>query len=75
MTELKRCRSCDAPIIWARTAKGKSIPLDASPTSEGNIVLAVFNVAHVLRSGESAAGRPTYTSHFATCPNAAEHRR
>lgn len=31
-TPLRRCRSCDRPIIWAKTVpKDQSIPLDADP--------------------------------------------
>ena len=25
---MSRCRSCEAPIVWARTVAGKAIPLD-----------------------------------------------
>lgn len=35
-----RCRSCGAPIVWARTSRGRRIPLDAAPDPErGNVVL------------------------------------
>lgn len=69
---MSRCRSCSAEITWAVTAKGRRIPLDAVPTSNGTLL---------LRNGkaESAVGaepdEPRYTAHFATCPNAAQHRK
>lgn len=33
------CRSCGASIFWAVTANGKRIPLDATPSLVGNMVL------------------------------------
>ena len=33
------CRSCGAGIRWARTLKGKAIPLDPSPVDDGNLVV------------------------------------
>lgn len=29
------CRSCDAPIVWIRTKRGKSMPLDLGTAKEG----------------------------------------
>lgn len=64
MTEAK-CRSCGAPIVWTKTTNGKRMPLDAKP--ELRMVLDVTTgVANVVDA---------YTSHFATCPDAADHRR
>lgn len=74
-----RCRSCDAPIRWARTeARDLPMPLNPEPTEEGNVqlvngkarVLAGFDLLH---AGD--AGEPLYRAHFATCPNATEHRK
>lgn len=71
-----RCRSCDAPVLWANTEKGRRMPLDPDPYSGPDP--RVF----VLRAGVAIAvtpdafpDEPNYRSHFATCPNAAEHRR
>ena len=61
------CRSCGAAIVWAKTTTGKSMPLDAEPVPDGNIVLHE-GVAYVTGTGDRK-------SHFATCPNAARHRR
>jgi hypothetical protein len=67
------CRSCGAPILWAETTNGKLMPLDAEPTGKGLVI---------ERSGISKANadavvfsRDVYVSHFATCPNAAQHRK
>lgn len=69
---MSRCRSCAAEIIWAHTTAGKSIPLDALPVTGGNIEL-VDGVAHVASQAVLSID-PMYVSHFATCPDAAEHR-
>jgi hypothetical protein len=70
------CRSCGAPIVWTVTRKGKRMPVDAEPVSNGKFVLeneednekrlAVF-------IGEGDYRGPRYSSHFGTCPHAAEH--
>ena len=57
------------------TEKGKRIPLDPEPTPTGNVILA-DDVAIVLRHGAPRLdNEDRYTTHFATCPNAAEHRK
>lgn len=77
---MSRCRSCQAEIIWAKTPRGKSIPLDAQPTTDGNVMVA-DGVAHVLAPDQLAVSLDLYspderfTSHFASCPFASEHRR
>jgi hypothetical protein len=67
------CRSCNAPIRWARTVNDKAIPLDAQPTTLGNLELR-GQVAHHVTPDHNALGT-RYTSHFATCKNAAQHRK
>lgn len=80
------CASCSARIIWCRSASsGKHMPVDIEPTAEGTIVLdatPMQPIATVLSGAELAtarAARPENprlrTSHFATCPDAARHRR
>jgi hypothetical protein len=59
------CSSCGAPVLWVVMTSGARMPLN--PTPQRLITLAtVDHVGHV---------QDCYTSHFATCPNAAEHRR
>lgn len=59
------CSSCGAAILWAKTPQGKAMPLDAKP--EKRVVLGrQTGEAHVL---------DTYLPHWASCPNAAQHRR
>lgn len=77
MPNVVSCRSCGAAIFWTKSAKtGSAMPLDAQPVDAGNIYL-VDGLAHV-KSGDAAEQMmqgPMYQSHFATCPNAAHHRK
>jgi hypothetical protein len=74
------CRSCNAPIIWARNNQtGASMILDADPVSNGNIVV-YFNapkpLATVLgRLDAQMHEGPLYVSHFSTCPDGKTWRR
>ncbi len=60
------CKSCGASILWVRTAKGKQMPLDTKPQK-----------LITLDDMPEATGYMTdcYTPHWATCPQAAQHRR
>lgn len=64
-----RCRTCDAPVEWAELTSGKKMPFDPP-------------IVAVRTEGSPVAGRvvevvdsTVTTSHFATCPDAAQHRR
>lgn len=78
-----RCRSCRAPILWAVTADGESMPVDPHPATNGNVLLTRQGgrlIAGVLSRKDAARKRatravPLHLSHFATCPNADTHRR
>lgn len=82
---IARCRTCLAPIDWARTAKGFRIPLDPadSPGPEPNLIVLGYDDvdgAPLVRgvTAEDAELHPGATlrrSHFATCPDAKKHRR
>lgn len=60
------CRSCSAPIEWFSTPSGRLMPMNAGAVhlrTEGggpNPEIGVFDAGD---------------SHFATCPQAATHRR
>lgn len=81
---MSACRSCGAEVVWAVTEAGRRMPIDAQPVDGGNVIL------HPAERGQSPTATvvgkqpqpslfgddgPRYTSHFATCPNAAEHRK
>jgi hypothetical protein len=67
-------------IKHPETGRMKSIPVDFQPDPDGNVVLFHRDgegiVARVLKKGEAPpAGARLRKSHFATCPNANQHRR
>ena len=76
-----RCRSCQAPIVWAVTANEKRMPVDAEPVPDGNLILTSDDpprvIMHVLGQASlfDEPDPPRYVSHFATCPHADRHRR
>jgi hypothetical protein len=70
------CRSCEARIIWALTARDKAMPVDADPVAGGNLTLTDGVPAPrvgVIKLGEQVEG-DRYVSHFSTCPKAEHHR-
>lgn len=71
------CRSCGAPIVWATVrTSGRRIPLDAEPSSAGNVLLHSDGTCQVLIRGLqiAVAGATWHTSHLATC-HADHHRK
>ena len=81
--QVTTCRSCGAPIVWKKTAAGKSMPCDAHPV---NIVPNPKSKNKYLdRSGKiiggditDAAGDHTelaHVPHWATCDKPDQFRR
>lgn len=71
----KKCKSCHAPIIWAKS-DGKWMPLNYDPDEGGNVFLFLDGKCKVGRQDDATPQFATrHFSHFATCPNADEHRR
>lgn len=77
-----RCRSCGADILWAEWKEGQKHPIDAVPDNRplpkgGKFILMIHDGK--LRAAIPVTAVPRtrnrYTSHFASCPNASEHRR
>lgn len=76
--KLDKCRSCNAPIIWAQTARGRDQPVDAAPAAGGNLRLQarpglpplVSVVAPRLRFGLKLR-----LPHHATCPQRDQWKR
>lgn len=61
------CSSCQAPIVWARSVKGKAMPLDAEPVLGGNVELDTNLIARVVGSDMKIR---RYVAHFVSCPEA-----
>jgi hypothetical protein len=81
-----RCRSCNAEIFWGVIGQdGRKIPVDATATEDGNLSVdwprdpefppRVEALGVGVARARRAAGESLYRTHFATCPNAAKHRK
>jgi hypothetical protein len=67
------CRSCGAKIRWARTEKGRRMPVDAEIVYGGNIILQPQ--PHDVPTAIYAKPDPAikrFVSHFVTCR---DHRK
>lgn len=63
-----KCKGCGANIIWANVeGSHKKMPLDEIPEKR----ILVYEIDNEI----VASIRPTYTSHFATCPQAGLFRK
>ena len=64
---------------WVATAAGRLMPLDPEPDGErGNMAFGPDGRVYPLSAAELEEARgsePLFTSHFATCPSASEHRK
>lgn len=79
MRRIAECKGCGAEMIWARTGRGKKMPLDAEPTADGVFVLEgdeqnptthrLPNDAAATYTGEK------YTAHWSTCPKRDDFKR
>jgi hypothetical protein len=75
------CRSCEAPILWAKTVKGKRMPLDPDPVEDGNIwIIRAEPDGPVISVALASEGVPPlvqhrYVAHFVTCPDADAWRK
>ena len=80
LRKVDRCKACEAPIVWAVTKAGKRMPVDVTPTEDGNVLLFPMADRQVLAIVFSldearAKSRERFKSHFATCVEAARFRR
>lgn len=68
------CKTCGKRFDWYRSATtGKAMPIEPDPQPNGNVRIDVVNnTATVVEPGSHT---PLYLSHFATCKQAAQHRR
>lgn len=79
------CRSCGRQILWIRTTAGKNMPVDTAyvdyvlPKEGEKAAEKIVTPNGEVVSANRATGEERdgfgYISHFATCPNAAQHRR
>lgn len=58
---MAECRSCGAKIKWIKTLRGKYMPCDPE-----KVTIVTMNTGRVIQG---------YIPHWATCPNAANHKK
>jgi hypothetical protein len=74
---MANCRSCGAIIKFIKTKKGKWMPVDPELLTAEDVELGdviVTDSGEVTKVTEKTGIALGYISHFATCPNADEHR-
>lgn len=88
MSRQASCRSCGAPILWVRTKKNKSMPLDPKPTEAGSIIIRmgprIGQETAIIETKDQReqrlkchdpSGRTAFMPHWATCPTPEQHRK
>lgn len=71
-----RCKSCNAEVFWIPSAAhGRLMILDFKPVSTGSILVRGDKAHVVSLDAIPEEGELRYVSHFATCPNADQHRK
>ena len=60
-----KCKGCGAPITWAKTREGKTIPL-----TQVSHVYGIDFIGPEVAAFDIEAPRGAYVSHFLTCPKA-----
>ncbi len=77
MSDMAKCKSCGATMLWTKTPSGRNMPLDPDPVPDGNVIL-IDGVAfpfHPDHKNPEHNSQPRYKSHFATCAFASQHRK
>lgn len=77
---MSTCASCGASVVWVLTVRGVRMPVDAVPSPDGTLrlvgvpptAIAVGRTVDLLDTTDDGV---RHVSHFATCPNADQHRR
>lgn len=75
MADLVPCRSCRKPIFFALTEKGHRMPIDPEPRMDGSLIVTEEVDGPTCRAAPLDFSGPRFLSHFATCPQAAQHRK
>lgn len=80
---MNKCKSCGAEIIWIKMKSGRAMPCDPDPVHfsidkehhRGNVVLVTPDGMTGRFTEDPSSDKIGYISHFATCPNANQHRK
>ena len=78
--QLSICKNCGAQVIWAVTAKGIKVLVDALPDAEGTIRVDAPQVSTesplaTIYTVAAPPGTSLHRSHFLTCVNVKRRRR
>lgn len=68
------CKGCGADVYFVRNAAGNTEIIDATPVTNGRILIRDGLAVRVTMFDQPAAHEPTFTSHFATCPKRDDFR-
>jgi hypothetical protein len=74
------CRTCRAPVMWLdNVTTGKRAPIDASPATDGNIVVdtgtGTYRVLPELERAGACGQTPLHLNHFVTCEQSAAWKK
>lgn len=67
---MSNCRACDARIRWAKTERGKRIPLDEKPETRAVVVDPEKPGTDLV-----VRIRRVFVPHWATCPSSNQFRK
>ena len=69
---VKKCRSCNSPVRFIKSKRGKWMIVDYEPQSSSLGEVRTFEDGSVRQAKEGEIG---YVSHFFTCPDAKKYRK
>lgn len=70
------CKSCKAPIKWAKTRDGKITLMNAEPDDTGSWIFLDGEHVHYVPAGDREAARgKLFRAHWGSCPNPDAHRK
>jgi hypothetical protein len=76
VSQVSKCGSCRAPVVWVITAAGRKMPVDAVPVDDGDFYAGEDGrYTKVQPFGDAPEGVDRFTSHFVTCPDRDEWRK
>lgn len=69
-----QCKSCKAPVVWAKSLLGKPVIFDAMPAAWLSKGYRIIDGVATFVTVDPSMGEELFTSHWATCPNSKTHR-
>ena len=74
------CRSCNKPISWVKSLKGKNMPVEGDylkfdELSPGETIITDQGNVYKKKADQEMPSVKGRISHFSTCPNANDWRK